>query len=65
MNAPAKVRHWQRQAQIRITLIHCLIGLPLLCGAVLLAVATLALSDQPAVHSIRQQSLRLVGRFGS
>lgn len=37
----------------------------LLCGAVLLAVATLALSDQPAVRSIRQQSLRLVGRFGS
>ena len=30
MNAPAKVRHWQRQAKIRVTLIHGLIGLPLL-----------------------------------
>ena len=37
MSAPAKVRHWQRQAKIRVTLIHCLIGLPLLCGAILLA----------------------------
>ena len=37
MNAPARVLHWQRQAQIRAALVCCLIGLPLLCGVVLLA----------------------------
>ena len=37
----------------------------LLCGAGLVAVATLALSDRPVIRRIRQHGLRLVGRFSS
>lgn len=59
MTAQRKVRRWQRQAQIRQALSSALIGLPLLCGAVVLARRFLPYHVAPALAFLGAVSLAL------
>ena len=64
MSALQQVQRWQRQAQHRQVLIHCLIGIPLLVGVVLLAHRFLPFHVAPALAVLGLISLLLAIQHG-